>query len=79
MSTKIGEGIAAAPTISLSPPQPGKTVDVDLYITVSGGVTGIGGVAGGGASGAGSNTGGGSVGGVVNPVNILFWKDRRIQ
>ncbi len=71
MCKKIGTGIAAAPIISLSPGQVGKGLDVDLYVTVSG--TG----AGGGSSG--SKTSGESVGQVANPVNILYWKDRRIQ
>jgi hypothetical protein len=66
MSTKIGEGIAASPTISLAPPEPGKPIAVDLYVTVSTGVT--------------HTTNPDPRPSPINsPVNILYWKDRRIQ
>ncbi len=67
-SMSIGVGIASSPVISLKPPGSGSNVP-DLYVTTSTG----------GAGGSNTQRVNFNPPGLSNRVNILNWKDRRIQ
>jgi Tfp pilus tip-associated adhesin PilY1 len=67
-SMSVGVGIASSPVISLKPPGSGSNVP-DLYVTTSTG----------GAGGSNTQRVNFNPPGMSNMVNILNWKDRRIQ
>jgi Tfp pilus tip-associated adhesin PilY1 len=67
-SMSIGVGIASAPVISVKPPGSGSNV-ADLYVTTSTG----------GAGGSNTQRVNFNPPGLSNRVNILNWRDRRIQ
>jgi Tfp pilus tip-associated adhesin PilY1 len=71
-SVNIGTGIASAPVISM---EPGSGV-ADLYVTVSGHGSGVG---GGGTGCTGNTCKFLNPTGVANMTNILYWKDRRLE
>jgi Tfp pilus tip-associated adhesin PilY1 len=68
-----GSGMASAPVISV-----GKSGVAGLYVTTSSGVGGSGSTSGGTSSSA--LTGNmGSPGGMPSPVDMIYWRDRRLQ
>jgi len=67
-SMSIGVGIASAPVISVKPPGSGSNI-ADLYVTTSTG----------GAGGSNTQRVNFNPPGLSNRVNILNWRDRRIQ